>query len=459
MLSPATRGAVLIALAFVLLCCAGAGGSSSDKAGQEDRPSVRRGFPIPANWIVCDGQRETFRAEAEGEYDDVAIWEVRGPVEWTLRRPVSEQDGYLSSTLEFRFQRSGQYRITCTFSGGGRTESVSWAVTVDDNEWPAYGRKVEPEEPGTMAFIKGGTFKMGRPRPAFLADDRPEHEVRVDDFYIGKYLVTAKEFCEFLNDRGNPDCRYLLEDELLLQKYIMPMIKARGYPAEGSWEYRWTMRSAKSCPVYRDPETGRYLPRGNQAFFAIVQVTWFGAVEYCRWLSQQTGGKYRLPTEAEWEYAARGKEGRKYPWGWEEPVPGGKGRDRGRNREFGGEVTGNVGSFVAANTPEGLADMAGGPYQWCSDMYHHRYYSVAPRDNPKGPEVSKDEWATAPRVLRNSASHASWNGFWTTYWFDPAWARQRLEPTVDGERGYIPFRSTGFRVVMEPDATPSPDSK
>jgi len=425
---------------------------------------------MPANWIVGCGDRprppkpipsearENFRAEAYGRYGGVATWEVRGSVERTVQRPVLDKGKRLVSSYDFRTRREGEYEITCTFvSEEGEQASVSWAVTVDDNEWPAYGRKVEPEEPGTMVFIKGGTFKMGRPHWAPLADDRPEHEVSLDDFYIGKYLVTAKEFCEFLNDRGNPDYRYLIEDEFWIEKRTEPSIRSNDYPQEGSWEYRWGERELESCPVFCEEETGKYRPRGNEAFSPVTQVTWFGAVEYCKWLSERTGRNYRLPAEAEWEYAARGKEGRKYPWGDEEPVPGGKGRDPGPFwADYGGGAPLNaaVGSFVVAYTPDGLADMAGAIDEWCSDAYSNTYYSVSPRDNPQGPEVLPEEWATAQRVLRNSASYAAWNGFWTTYWFDPAWVRQSLEPTIDGEHGRLSFSGTGFRVVMEPADKP-----
>jgi formylglycine-generating enzyme required for sulfatase activity len=111
----------------------------------------------------------------------------------------------------------------------------------------------------------------------------------------------------------------------------------------------------------------------------VVGVSWHEAATYCRWLSQMTGKEFRLPSEAEWERAARGgREDATYPWGdeppWERPYPGYDSDTGGPQR-------------VGANPPNdfGLYDMSEGVHEWCSDYYDAGYYRYSPERNPQGP--------------------------------------------------------------------------
>jgi formylglycine-generating enzyme required for sulfatase activity len=133
-----------------------------------------------------------------------------------------------------------------------------------------------------------------------------------------------------------------------------------------------------------------------------VFVTWENAKTYCEW----TGA--RLPTEAEREKAARGTDGRKYPWGNEEP-------DAQRavfRRNWGKEATAAVATHPAGASPYGLQDMGGNVWEWCSDWYDDDYYNVSPYTDPKGPSsgnahvVRGGSWDSRPDVL--SASCRSW---------------------------------------------------
>ncbi len=210
-----------------------------------------------------------------------------------------------------------------------------------------------------MIRIEGGTFFMGSPvkDPAafeYHEDERPQREVAVETFYISRFLVTAEDFCVFLNDVGNNGYgRFRMGDtvQLVDGRYVAG-------------------RYAERCPA--------------------TAVNWNGARAYCRWLSQRTGRRYRLPSEAEWEYAARGSEGREFPWG-EQPPPEFKARRQASYqkepfyRKYGQSwiynpydpsapwIRSPVGSFPMNATPDGVYDMLayGGYYggQWCRDRY------------------------------------------------------------------------------------------
>ncbi len=299
---------------------------------------------------------------------------------------------------------------------------------------------------------------MGGPRGfALEGQSLPVHEVRVDDFGMGRYLVTCREFCEFLNDEGNPGGRYLVDDdrrrELITEFYeALP-------PEEAAPEAGWVREalSREECNMRYDRDTGRFEPRGGLALVPANRVTWHGAVAYCAWLSERTGRRYRLPTEAEWEYAARGQEGHRYPWGCEEPVPGGRARSVGRMAEFGVRPSQPrhrvVGSFPAADTPQGVSDMFAGWNEWCSDAYSEQYYAVSPRVNPKGPPVPDGAEPSALRVIRGGTGQPYYNGLWTAFSVSAAWIRfgdpADLVRRASSLPGKVAGLYYGFRVAVE----------
>jgi sulfatase modifying factor 1 len=211
------------------------------------------------------------------------------------------------------------------------------------------------------ALVKGARFTMGTPikdksDPKYHRDEAPL-KVSVKDFRIGKYPVTAGQMCAFLNspEAKKHDRRTLYHHEDL-----------------GPYAYS----------TIRLTDDGRFVPRKGAARAPANQVTWKGAVLFCEWLSRKSDKKYRLPSEAEWEYAARGKGLRTWPWGDKPPTkkhgprfdPGAwlNSRDlaeRIRKEEPTWPTT-PVGTHPANATPEGVHDMMAYLIgEWCANKY------------------------------------------------------------------------------------------
>ena len=194
-----------------------------------------------------------------------------------------------------------------------------------------------------VAFIKGGTFTMGTPLSKSSRDyheDEAPIQVTIDDFRIGRHPVTAVQMCAFLNS----DEPAALDREMLYAKQSF-----------GGYDYSTIMK-----------EDGRYVPQNGAEDAPANQVTWLGALEYCRWLSKQTGRAFRLPTEAEWEYAARGTEGRPWPWGDAPPPP-----NNSKGTRWGARWPRTpVGNSPSNATPDGVEDMLAYLIgEWCVNKY------------------------------------------------------------------------------------------
>ena len=213
-------------------------------------------------------------------------------------------------------------------------------------------------------LIPGGTFMMGATDEdeAAAADERPLHPVTLDSYYLDQYEVSVSQYAAFLNT---------LPEREGLASYVGA---CNGFTCVAA-----KFETVNSHLV--NPENSWMAEDGSQNL-PINTVSWYGAAAYCAWVDA------RLPTEAEWEYAARGEDGRLYPWGNQPP-------DASQaifNTNFAGLAA--VDSLPAGASALNIYGLAGSVWEWVSDGYAADYYSNSPQENPQG-----DDTATT-RVLR-----------------------------------------------------------
>jgi len=212
--------------------------------------------------------------------------------------------------------------------------------------------------------------------------EQPQHRVYVSEFYIGKYPVTNAQYAAF--------------------------VKGTKHKAPTHWKRGKIPSGKKNHPV--------------------VNVKWHDAVAFCEWLSRETGQPFRLPTEAEWEKAARGMDGRIYPWGnaWD--------KTKLNSGEGGPGGTTPVGQYSPdGDSPYGAADMSGNVWEWCADWYGEKEYQRHAKSTVQDPQGPKKGMA---RVLRGGAFLNYRRGVRGA-------SRFRLNP-----RNHWDF--IGFRVVVVP---------
>jgi formylglycine-generating enzyme required for sulfatase activity len=155
----------------------------------------------------------------------------------------------------------------------------------------------------------------------------------------------------------------------------------------------------------------------------VVSVSWVEAQKFCQWLEGVTGRHYRLPTEAEWERAARGgEEGRLYPWGDDPPQARPEYLER-----WGGEVPGPLPVGRGAANPYGIHDLCENVHEWCADWYRTDYYANSPQHNPSGPAAGE----------RRASRGGSWRHYVKV---SRVAARSSIPPTFQ-------YADYGFRVV------------
>ena len=257
-----------------------------------------------------------------------------------------------------------------------------------------------------MVFISGGTYMMGGDSLWGRHDEFPHHQVIISSFYMDEHEVTNKQFKEFVKATGyvttaekKPDWEELKSqlppgtpkpsDDVLVAASLV--FKKTDHPVALNNPAVWW--SWVPGANWRHPEGPESSIDGRDNY-PVVHVSWEDANAYAKW-----SGK-RLPTEAEWEYAARGGQSSTiYPWG-NELVSKGKPKANTWDGHFPDQNTAKDGFLRAAPVEQysangyGLYDMAGNVWEWCSDWYRSDYYASCLKnnivDNPTGPEESYD---------------------------------------------------------------------
>jgi formylglycine-generating enzyme required for sulfatase activity len=197
-----------------------------------------------------------------------------------------------------------------------------------------------PAGPFMMGFVIDNDKSLGD------TDEEPVHEVFLDTFWIDKFEVTSEAFSEFLNAHPEESPRYIeLGSAVTIEKI-----------------------------------NGRYQPRPGLERRPANRISWYGADAFCRWQGK------RLPTEAEWEKAARGTDERMFPWGNQWPAND-RVTFRRKFKKLGFDVMEPVDGMSSGRSPYGVHQMAGNVWEWVADWYADDYYERSPVKNPQGPET------------------------------------------------------------------------
>ncbi len=283
----------------------------------------------------------------------------------------TESYGYSLSSLTNYLTLAGQ-------NGKYYEEAITLVVDAENKQKEKMRRtseskqqqtKVASETEDGMIFVKGGCFDMGDIFETGDRDEKPVHTVCVGDFYLGKTEVTQKQWEDII---GNNPSKFQCGD----------------------------------CPVER--------------------VSWNNVQDFIMKLNEKTGRNYRLPTEAEWEYAARSG-------GWKEQWAGTNDKEKIEEYTWYGFTAEGRTHAVAQKTPNGIGlyDMMGNVWEWCSDWYDKKYYETSPSKDPQGTSDGKN------RVLRGGGWRSKDKGLRTT-------DRNYFVPTSKK------FSDIGFRLARSP---------
>ena len=298
-----------------------------------------------------------------------------------------------------------------------RGESVAPSLAAEPTSGSA------PVSTDGMIRLPGGSFLMGTDDVEGYPSDGegPVRQIRLGSFWIDRTTVTNAAYAAFATSTG-----YLTEAEKFGWSFVFAGLLSDGLsPARAVSAAPWWRQIHGAS--WRHPE-GPQSSIDDREDHPVIHVSWNDARAYCRW-----AGK-RLPTEAEWEYAARGGlEQQRYPWG-DELTPGREHRMNVWQGVFPARNTRDDGYFgtapAAAFPPNsyGLHNMTGNVWEWCADWFHPTFHVNGPRRNPKGPRSGTH------RVMRGGSylCHASY-----CYRYRVA---ARSANTTDSSTGNLGFR-------------------
>jgi len=279
-------------------------------------------------------------------------------------------------------------------------------------------------DPNEMVFITGGEFQMGDAfNDATTEYELPVHSVKIDSFYIGKYEITNSQYCEFLNAELTSDLIYVDPNTKNIKNIDNDLI--------------YCSTSLNNPPSQIEYNNGTFIVLSkngrNMDNDPITLVSWYGAAAYCNWRSKQanyhtcydpitwqcdfTKKGYRLPTEAEWEYAARGGfASRRFSWADPNTISHNQANYKADSDFYVYDVSDTTGyhpdwndgiepyTSPVGSFPEngyGLYDMTGNAFEWCNDWFDASYYEISSFNNPTGPESSP--YTPTRNVLRGGS--------------------------------------------------------
>jgi len=334
------------------------------------------------------------------------------------------------------------------------------------------GHSADIKVPGDMLLIPGGSFEMGDHHGLggreHRNDEVPVHTIHVDSFYIGKCEVTNLQYCNFLNSA--------------LSHSLIEVRNGFVFAPGGGKIY---CETRKAVPYGRIAWDGsRFTVLDSKEEHPMIGVRWLGAAAYCNWLSSRygyqelyelstgvcdfTGKGFRLPTEAEWEFAGRGGSYSPYflyPWGddadyskanwpgskdpyetgpypWTTPVGFYNGQLH-RKADFGWPAWHKSYQTSDGSNGYGLYDMAGNVWEWCGDWYSREYYGQSPYFNPLGPgKGSPVQDGNTYHVLRSGNWYNGPEGHSRVSNRNPAYYRGPKDPNHE-------YYHIGFRVVLD----------
>lgn len=279
-----------------------------------------------------------------------------------------------------------------------------------------------------MIEIPGGTFMMGsEPGEGFPEDgESPVREVKIDPFLIGATQVSNRQFSRFVRETGYKTDAETHGWSFVFKDFLPERLQGRDLPSPGQAEWWKAVEGA----YWREPE-GPGSEISDRMDHPVVHVSWNDAAAYCEWAG------LRLPTEAEWEYAARGGRERKtYPWG-DELTPEGEHRCNIWQGDFPDHNTGEDGWLgtapVDAYEPNGygLCNTSGNVWEWVADWFSADYPLLRVRDNPAGPPEGND------KVIRGG-SYLCHHSYCNRYR-----VAARSANTPDSSTGHMGFRVAG----------------
>lgn len=370
---------------------------------------------------------------------------------WNIHWDDNLGDGW---SAEDYMTRTGTSSTACPSADLTGDCFVDFAdFTVLASQWLTGGNIVTPPSDANMVLIPAGTFLMGDGYSEGGPDELPLHFVTLNSFSIGKYDITNGQYCDFLN-----------AVHLSGLKIVSGVVYALS-DSTNSYPYCDTTTSNPYTEIAYGHAVFSVCTKGSRSLVndPMIGVSWYGAAAYCNWRSQQEGKEqcynnlltwtcdftkngYHLPTEAQWEYAARGGlSSYRFPWGdtisesQANYISSGGFYDlgpSGSNPTWSSDgimpFTSPVGSFAANGY--GLCDVAGNVQQWCNDWYGSYSYSPSSQINPTGPT---DGYS---RVLRGS-------GWYETTIYSRVARRYCDGPTQRRQYSNLTF-SYGFRLSL-----------